>query len=98
VVYGSDMFDLEYISEPCTPIPATQEEFLHQLKSIASAYVAVDHTPDVIDCLAVEIRQAFRVCFEAGRINTVPQIYIDLEPFTRQVRVTTSKFEWKDAE
>jgi hypothetical protein len=92
------MFKTYPISEPVACAPATQDEFLLQLKLIVSEYAGCEHTPEVIESLMVELRQAFRVCYEAGRIDTIPQIYIDVEPFTRQVRVTTSQFTWKDAE
>jgi hypothetical protein len=92
------MFKTYPIPELVAYVPATQDSFLLQLKLIVSTYVGCEHTKDVIESLMVELRQAFRVCYEAGRIDTIPQIYIDVEPFTRQVRVTTSKFTWKDAE
>jgi hypothetical protein len=87
-----------YHTHASAVVPSTQEEFLEQLKGIARNYTGCKHTPDVIESLMVELRQAFRVCYEARRIDTIPQIYIDAEPYTRQVRVTTSKFTWKDAE
>ena len=82
---------------PVVTAPATQSAFLDQLKAIVSGYEGCNHTPEVIEALFVDLRSAFRVCFDAGRIDVMPQIYIDVEPVTRMVRVTTSKFEWKDA-
>jgi len=75
-------------------VPSTQEEFLEQLKDIARNYTGCKHTPEVIDSLHTEIRHAFRVCYEGKVIDTIPQIYVSVNPLTRQVEVTTSKFVW----
>jgi hypothetical protein len=90
------MFESHLSLYPSLSVPDSLEEFGTQMKRIVSNYVGTTHTPEVIASLHLEIHSALRACFDARRIDTIPQIYITSDPYTNQVRVSTSRFVWQD--